>query len=69
MALDLGKPILSAMAGHLHCQFQPTPYSKFVKCAAQVILDYRFAGTDDPVQFRDWSVLPRPESKSDFPLG
>jgi hypothetical protein len=42
---------------------------KFVKGAAQMIPDYLFAGTDDPVQFRDWSGLPRPESKPDFPLG
>jgi hypothetical protein len=56
-ALGLGKPILSAMAGHLHCQFQPTPYSKFVKCATQMILDYLFASTNDPWQFRDWSGL------------
>ena len=45
--LGLGKPILSAVVGHVHCQFQPTPDSKFVKCSAQMILDYLFAGSDD----------------------
>src|ERR1035437_2747105 len=58
MALGLEKPILSAMAGHVHCQFQPTPDSKFVKCAAQMILDYLFAGTDDSANFAIGQAFP-----------
>jgi hypothetical protein len=59
MALfGLGKPIFSAMARHIHCQFQPSPDSKFVKCAAQMILDYLFAGTDDLPDFAIGQTLP-----------
>ena len=43
--------LLAAMASHIHCQLQTIPDSKFVKYAAQVILDHLFAGADDLANF------------------
>jgi hypothetical protein len=43
VALGLGKPIFSAMAGHVHSQFQPTPDSKFVKCPADDLANFAIA--------------------------
>jgi hypothetical protein len=48
----------SAMAGHVHSKFQPTPDSKFVKCATQMILDYLFTGADDLADFAIGQTLP-----------
>src|SRR5580698_4787252 len=46
------------MAGDVHCQFQPSPDSKFVKCAAQMILDYLFARSDDLANFAVGQAFP-----------
>jgi hypothetical protein len=43
----LGIPVLSATAGHVHCQFQPAPDSKLVKRSVPMVLDHWFAGADD----------------------
>src|ERR1017187_8566591 len=45
-ALGLGRPILSAVAGHVHRQFQPAPDTNFVERATQMVLDHLFAGAD-----------------------
>jgi hypothetical protein len=49
--LGLGKTILSAVVGHIHCQFKPTPDSRLVKCTAQMILDHLFADAADRANF------------------
>src|ERR1039458_1879427 len=50
--------LFSAMAGHVHCQFQPTPDSEFVKCTAQMVLDHLFAGADDLANFAIGQAFP-----------
>jgi hypothetical protein len=55
------------MAGDVHCQFQPSPDSKFVKYAAQMILDYLFAAPDDPANFAIGQALPNQNRNLIFP--
>ena len=43
---------------HVHCQFQPSPDPKFVKRAAQMILDCLFAGADDLANFAIGQTFP-----------
>jgi hypothetical protein len=38
-ALRPGGPVLSAMAGHMHGQFQAAPDAKFVESTAQMVLE------------------------------
>jgi hypothetical protein len=55
------------MVGYIHCQFQPSPDSKFVKCSAQMILDYLFAGADDLADFTIGKTLPDQKRNLIFP--
>ena len=54
----LREPILSAVAGNVHSQFQPTPNPNFVECAAQVILDDLLAGSHNLADFAIGEALP-----------
>src|ERR1700681_3093369 len=56
--LRLRRPILSAVAGHVHGQFQSAPDAKFVERAAQMVLDHLFAGADDLANFAIGQALP-----------
>jgi hypothetical protein len=58
LTVGLVKATLSATVGHVHRQFQAAPDSKFVKCAAQMILDYVFAGADDFANFAVGKAFP-----------
>src|SRR3984957_7571670 len=66
-ALNLGRPLLAAVTGYVHGQFQPAPDSEFVERTAQMVLDYLFTGADNladfaigqafPDQYRDLNFL------------
>src|ERR1700726_2578153 len=59
--------LFSAVAGHVHCQFQTIPDSKLVKYAAQMILDYLFAGADDLANFAISQTFPDQNRNLTFP--
>jgi hypothetical protein len=50
IALRISNSILPRPC-HIHCQFQPTPDSKLVESAAQVVLNHLFADADDLADF------------------
>ena len=56
--LRLRGPVLPAVAGHVHGQFQAAPDAQFVEGAAQVILDDLFAGADDLADFAIGQAFP-----------
>jgi hypothetical protein len=56
--LWLWRPISASVACDVHRKFQPAPHAKLVKCAAQMVLDYLFAGANYLADFAIGQTLP-----------
>src|SRR5579863_4527797 len=57
LVLALG-PVLSAMAGDVHRQFEAAPDTELVEGATEVVLNHLLRGADDPADFAIGHSLP-----------
>jgi hypothetical protein len=52
------RPISAPVAGHIHCEFQASPDSQLVECAAQMILDDLLGGSHESPDLTIRQALP-----------